>query len=192
LRRLVNPRRKGWRNCNARYAGDDIAAWPGDQVKSDPRHPVWYSTEQAARPWEMLHATRGLEAVTGSGGRNRKDPAQELHRAGSIGEAPSSPKRRRTGATVVDEREDSTSLPADQGILAAGPGALVLNVTVGARKNSVLNPADCKASRVGRLARWCPPAKRATIGQRCPFPLLQIPRQLLVRIIGIEPTTILR
>jgi len=59
---------------------------------------------------------------------------------------PSSPKRRRTGATVVDETEDNTSSPADQGISDAGLDALVLNVTVGAYLASP-SPGTSAASR---------------------------------------------
>ena len=50
------------------------------------------------------------------------------------------------GATVVDETEDNTSSPADQGISDAGLDALVLNVTVGAYLASP-SPGTSAASR---------------------------------------------
>jgi hypothetical protein len=69
---------------------------PADQVKSDPRHPVWCSTEQVARVWEMLHAREAVLAQWVDGTLTPQPNASSMG-WGALGGVRRHPRQKETG-----------------------------------------------------------------------------------------------
>jgi hypothetical protein len=79
---VTQPEEKGATVVDQRHDGSSSLL--GDQVKSDPRHPVWCSTEQVARLWEMQHAREETELPQWLDGAPRLPSPDELDGLGSL------------------------------------------------------------------------------------------------------------